>query len=83
MDELTRARATDVVMIYDESFDSVPPAWIKLGRLHLSRRKVSPTHATVNFYATRPEAVPEATAAIARFRDSLPGEVAFALALPR
>lgn len=83
MDELTRARATDVVMIYDEPFDSVPAAWIKLGRLHLSRRKVSPAHATVNFYATRPDAVPEATAAVARFRDSLPGEVAFVLALPR
>jgi hypothetical protein len=83
MDELTRARVTDVVMIYDESFDSVPPAWIKLGRLHLSRRRVSPTHATVNFYATRPDAVPEATVAIAQFRSSLPAEVTFVTALPR
>lgn len=83
MDELTRARATDVVMIYDEAFDSIPPAWIKLGGLHLSRRKVSPTYATVSFYATRPEVLAEATAAIARFRASLPREVAFALALSR
>lgn len=77
MDELTRAWATDVVMIYDEVFDSVPPAWIKLGSLHLSRRKVSPAYATVDFYATRPDVVPEATAAIGRFRESLAGEVAF------
>jgi hypothetical protein len=64
----------DVVamMVYDRWLGSeVPPDWVPLGRLVLTRRRASPAQAEVGFYA-RPDRAPELAAAVRRFAQGLP-----------
>ncbi len=66
--ELTARHGVPVAMIYDEWLgDAVPPGWIRLGWLVLNERRGFLGSDRVAFYATTPEAVPAALAALKRW----------------
>lgn len=77
---LVRAHETDLAMIYPDWFSYVPPEWARVGTLHISTANVTLGGDAVDFYATRPEAVAAITAALRRFRPTLPPGVALDLA---
>lgn len=80
MKELAESKGVGVAMIYDEWFASrIPSAWIKIGRLHLGRRKITPDMSAVTFYATSNDSYHEALRAVRTFQKTLPAGVEFTL----
>ena len=54
----------------------MPPGWVPIGRLALTRKRMSPAEAEVGFYA-RPDRAPELAAAARRFAAGLPEGATF------
>ncbi len=76
MDMLTEAEGVGVAMIYEAWFP-VPAHWIKMGELHLGRRKITPAYSTVAFFAVDEAAYAEAMPRLQRFVATLPPGVTF------
>ena len=70
--ELLARHDVALMMIYESWLGSeVPPDWVPLGELVLTRRRAAPAQAEVAFYA-RPDRAPELAAAARRFAAGLP-----------
>ena len=74
---LTDEANVRLVMIYDAWFNDIPDEWIKVGELHLSKRKITPAHSTVTFYATNKYSYPEILKKLMLFSKTLPAGVQF------
>jgi hypothetical protein len=74
MQDMARAKNVGLIMLYSEWFPSVPPTWIKLGELRLSRRKITPAFSGVDIYARTPEDAEEILPVLERFQPTLPEE---------
>lgn len=70
-------RNVDLAMFYEDWYENVPEAWIKLGELTLSHDQVTAASDKVAFYATRPEAVEPIQEQLNRFIPTLPPGVRF------
>lgn len=77
MDELAAARGVELAMVYDTWIAARPPGWIKLGELHLSKPKITPSSAVVSFYALNSSAAGEIKPLLEAFVPTLPPGVAF------
>jgi hypothetical protein len=80
INELVASKGVGAAMIYEEWFDGkIPSAWIKIGRLYLGRRTITPAIGAVSFYATSGDSYPEALEAVRTFQKTLPAGVEFTL----
>lgn len=61
--------------MYTDWFADRPKSWILVGKMDLSRYRVTPAKATVDFYATNPEYVAEIRALLNSFARDLPQRV--------
>jgi hypothetical protein len=62
-----------LVIIYDEWFpDQIPASWIKVASMELSRLRVSPAEAEVQFYATDSTTARQLHSELESFSKSLP-----------
>ena len=76
-EELLGRRDVALMMVYDGWLGrEVPPGWVPIGRLALTRKRMSPAEAEVGFYA-RPDRAPELAAAARRFAAGLPEGATF------
>jgi hypothetical protein len=76
-EELLRRHEVALMMVYDGWLGrEVPPGWVPIGRLVLTRKRMSPAEAEVGFYA-RPDRAAEAAAAVRRFAAGLPAGATF------
>lgn len=75
MDTLAGKYDVGLAIIYDEWFSERPAGWIKLAEMTLSRECLTPSHPRVCFYATGPQHLAGALAALESFRPSLPAGV--------
>lgn len=66
-----------LVMIYDDWFNDIPDKWIKIGELHLGKKKITPARSTVSFYSTDKGSYPEILSKIILFSKTLPAGVEF------
>ncbi len=58
MDALVKDGGVDVAMIYADWFPDLPPGWTLVGMIVDEERRVTPYTNAVQFYVTRPEAIP-------------------------
>jgi hypothetical protein len=80
---LVRDRGVGLAMIYQSWFGrDVPREWTLVGQIYLGRRRVTPPEDHVEFYATRPAAVPELAAKLEAFRRTLPEGVRLQITAP-
>ncbi|RKX91526.1 MAG: hypothetical protein DRP84_11495 [Spirochaetes bacterium] len=77
MQVLTDKANVKLVMIYDEWFNDIPDKWIKIGELHLGKRKITPAHSSVAFYVTNKDSYPEILRKLVLFSKTLPVGVQF------
>lgn len=75
--ELVDAEKVNLVMIYDAWFQNIPDKWIKIGKLHLGKKRITPARSSVSFYATNRESYPEILKKLNLFSKSLPVGVIF------
>ncbi|MDF2766153.1 MAG: putative rane protein of unknown function [Rhodospirillales bacterium] len=76
-EELLRRRDVALMMVYDGWLGrEVPPGWVPMGRLVLTRKRMSPAEAEVGFYA-RPDRAQELADAVRRFAAGLPEGATF------
>ena len=80
MATLANKRGVELVIIYPEPFDSIPPSWIVLGDLYLSRPAATVAGSYVRFYATTAAAAERAAPLLHAFAQQLPVGVSFRLA---
>lgn len=66
-----------LVMIYDDWFNDIPDEWIKIGELHLGKKKITPARSAVSFYSTDDDSYPEILRKIILFSKTLPAGVQF------
>ncbi len=80
-DKLARRQGVALAMLYDNAIPLAPPAaWQPVARLVLRGRVVTAVGPSITFYATRPEAVEELRAALARFAPEVPAGARLELA---
>ncbi len=77
MREISEESDIGLVMIYQDWFKDIPDEWIKLGSLHLGKRKITPASSEVVFYATKQEAIPDIVKKLYLFIKTLPPGVKF------
>ena len=70
----------ETAMLYDEWFADLPRTWHRIGRLRLSRPKITPAWESVSFYATSDAAYPRVRQRVAAFQATLPPRVQFEFA---
>jgi hypothetical protein len=76
-EELLRRRDVALMMVYDGWLGrEVPPGWVPIGRLVLTRKRMSPAEAEVGFHA-RPDRAQELADAARRFAAGLPEGATF------
>lgn len=80
MNELAKSRDVELAMIYEPWFNNLPDDWIKIGDLHLGKRRITPASGTVSFYAMNQNAYIEIVAKLQAFIKTLPPRVEFAFA---
>lgn len=78
--ELTGHDKTSYMMIYDVAFPILPDGWQRVGFLSMDERRVTAADSIVAFHANGPEAAARLTAALQRFRPTLPHGAALELA---
>jgi hypothetical protein len=72
-EDLARERGADLAIIYtDVLADNLPPGWVSLATMHLSRRLVTPASDRVDFYATDPARVQPLREELRAFAPTLP-----------
>jgi hypothetical protein len=77
MDGLAEKHNVHLVMIYDDWFPDLPPAWVRVGEMTLSRARITPARKTVVFYATKRQYVAAAEEALHSFISTLPPGIRF------
>ncbi len=55
MEKLVKEKDVKLAMIYDRWFKNIPGDWIKIGALHLGKKRITPAQSAVSFYATGPK----------------------------
>ncbi|MET1257292.1 hypothetical protein [Aliikangiella maris] len=75
--DLINTANVNLVMIYDEWFNDIPSEWIKIGELHLGKKKITPAYSEVSFYVTNQESYQGILEKIVLFTKTLPNEVYF------
>lgn len=66
-----------LVMIYDDWFNDIPDKWVKIGELHLGKKKITPASSTVSFYSTDNDSYQEILRNVILFSKTLPAGVQF------
>lgn len=79
MKELAQANGVELVMIYKDWFKTIPQKWIKIGELHLGKKRITPKSDSVTFYATNSRAKAEIVKKLKRFTKTLPAGTTFIL----
>ncbi|MBN2029312.1 hypothetical protein JW824_03610 [bacterium] len=77
MDELVAAKNVELIMIYDDAFQGTPSNWIKIGELHLGKKRITPARSAVSFYASNYPAYTEIKSELDTFIKTLPCGVEF------
>lgn len=78
--EVTRANNVELVMAYEDWLRDVPSDWIKMGDLHLGRKKITPARKTVAFYALSEGSRTDILAKLRTFAETLPHGARFVFA---
>ncbi len=73
--QLVQNKGIKLAIVYTDWFADRPKSWILVGKMDLSRYRVTPAKATVDFYATNPEYVAEIRALLNSFARDLPQRV--------
>lgn len=78
MAQLAAARGIGLALVYEDDYFKTPfpAAWVRVGRLHLGRPKVTPARSAVTFFATNPSEVEPLRAQLRAFAPTLPAGVA-------
>lgn len=66
-----------LVMIYDDWFNDIPDKWIKIGELHLGKKRITPAQSKVSFYSTDKDSYSEILRTINVFSKTLPAGAQF------
>ena len=66
-----------LVMIYDNLFVKIPDKWVKIGKLHLSKRRIANAESSVDFYATNQDVYLDIVKKMNNFIKTLPAGVKF------
>ena len=77
MKELTNEKNIELAMIYEGCFKSIPIEWIKIGELHLGKKKITPVQSAVAFYSINQNAYSEIVEKLKLFIQTLPHNVKF------
>jgi hypothetical protein len=77
VNKLTKSNDIELAMIYEDWFKSISDDWIKIGELHLGKKKVTPAHNKVAFFAMNQNAYVGIVAQLHRFIKTLPHDVEF------
>jgi hypothetical protein len=80
MERTAAARGIETVMLYDEWFEHLPESWRRVGRLRLSRPRITPAWERVSFYATSDAVYPAVRDRVRAFAATLPDRVEFEFA---
>ena len=80
MDRLAEEKNVELAMIYDGWFRRLPQNWIKVGELHLGKKRVTPAESTVAFYAMNENSKQEIIRGLQDFVTTLPKGVVFTFA---
>jgi len=75
MNQLAKPHNVQTAIIYDTWFPTVPPNWIRVATLHLSKLRLTPAEPEVSFYALNQEALPHMYSALKAFQKALPPKV--------
>lgn len=67
----------EFAMIYQSLFKSIPNNWIKIGVLHLGKRRITSFSSEVVFYALNQAAYKEIVTKLQDFLKTLPEDVVF------
>ncbi len=73
MDEMAKERNVSLAVIYDTEYK--PDGWVHLADWSLSRRRITPSSATVSVFSVNPEFVGEQVSLLQKFKETLPDEV--------
>ena len=66
-----------LIMSYEHCLGKIPDTWIKIGKLRLGKKQITPAGCEVVFYATSKEAFLEIVVALDQFIKTLPNGVKF------
>lgn len=79
-ESLARERGADLAIVHENVLGrSMPPSWIPLATLTLSRARITPAFERVAFYATDPERADALRGALRAFQATLPADIKFEL----
>ncbi|MGE0745458.1 MAG: hypothetical protein AB7K86_09425 [Rhodospirillales bacterium] len=78
MARLAAARGIGLALVYEDGYFKTPfpETWVRVGRLHLSRARVTPARSAVTFFATEPAEAERLRALLRAFAPTLPAGVA-------
>ena len=77
IEDIVNEKNVSLVIIYDDWFKNIPSKWIKIGELHLGKKKITPAKSIVSFYSTKNEAYKEILSELNIFIKTLPSDVKF------
>src|SRR6185295_1118807 len=75
MSRLAKSKDVELAMVYDDDqgfIKKIPATWRKIGQLRLSKRRITPSRASVAFYALTPGATEEIRDLAEAFSRTLP-----------
>jgi hypothetical protein len=77
MAALVAERGIGLAILYEDGYfkTDFPASWVRVGRLHLGRNRVTPARSAVTFFATAANAVDGLRAELRRFGPTLPDGV--------
>ena len=79
MNELCQKNNVELAMIYEKQFKGIPAGWIKIGELHLGKKRITPAYKDVAFYAISQKAYSDIVKGLSAFINTLPSDVKFTL----
>jgi hypothetical protein len=79
MNDLMQKHDVRLAMVYDTWFPETPDNWILVGKLHLGRTRITPSHTVVTFYATDHATHSRTVGLLRQFKTSLPRGVKLTL----